>query len=42
MTARLAGGAILACAATLEKVERESRLRSCIAEGIKLAETGLG
>jgi hypothetical protein len=42
MTARLAGGAILACTATLGPPERESRLRSCVAEGIKLAETGLG
>lgn len=42
MTARAARIAILLSAAKLRKVEREIRLRSCIAEGIKLAETGLG
>lgn len=42
MTARTARIAILLSAAKLGKVEREARLRSCIAEGIKLAETGLG
>jgi Family of unknown function (DUF6931) len=42
MTARTARIAILLSAAKLGKVEREIRLRSCIAEGIKIAETGLG
>ncbi len=42
MTARTARIAILLSAAKIGGVEREARLRSCIAEGIKLAETGLG
>jgi len=41
MTARAARIAILVSAAKLGKIEREVRLRSCIAEGVKLAETGL-
>jgi hypothetical protein len=41
MTARAARIAVLLCAPFLKKEERASRLQACIAEGIKLAETGL-
>jgi len=41
MTARAARIAVLFCAARIGGVERSKRLRACIAEGIKLAETGL-
>ena len=41
MTARTARIAILLSSAKPAKVEREARLRSCIAEGVKLAEVGL-
>jgi hypothetical protein len=41
MTARTARIAILLSSAKPGKVEREARLRSCIAEGVKLAEAGL-
>ena len=41
VTARTARIAILLSSAKPGKVEREARLRSCIAEGVKLAETGL-
>jgi hypothetical protein len=42
MTARAARIAVLLSAAKIGGSERLARLRSCIAEGIKLAETGLG
>jgi hypothetical protein len=42
MTARAVRIAILLSAARAAGAERLARLRSCIAEGIKLAETGLG
>jgi hypothetical protein len=42
MTARAVRIAILLSAARVGSAERLARLRFCIAEGIKLAETGLG
>jgi hypothetical protein len=42
MTARAVRIAILLSAAKVGGAERSARLRSCIAEGIRLAETGLG
>lgn len=42
MTARAVRIAILLSAARIGGTERLARLRSCIAEGIKLAETGIG
>ncbi len=41
MTARAARLAVLFSAAKIGGAERQARLQSCIAEGIKLAETGL-
>jgi len=41
MTPRCARIAVLLSAMSLKKNERPPRLRTCIAEGIKLAETGL-
>lgn len=42
MTARAARIAVLLSAAKIGGGERLARLRSCIAEGVKLAESGLG
>ncbi len=42
MTARAARIAVLISAAKTGGAERATRLQACIAEGIKLAETGLG
>jgi hypothetical protein len=41
MTARAARIAVLLSAAKVGKDQRAARLQACIADGIKLAETGL-